>query len=55
MKIDRRTISTIFLILGMAFLTIGVSLDNPIFSWASIVCILISLVTGGRWLRQRKK
>ncbi len=52
---DRRNISTVFLILGMAFLVIGISIDNIAFSWAAIVFILISLVVGGRWMRPRKK
>lgn len=55
MKLDRRNISTIFLILGMAFLAIGISIDNIYFSWAAIAFILISLVAGGRWMRRRRK
>lgn len=45
----------IFLILGMAFLTIGISTDNKAFSFAAIGFILISLITGGRWMRPGKK
>ena len=55
MKINRRTISTISLILGMAFLAIGISTDNTAFSWAAIAFIVISLVAGGKWMRPRKK
>jgi len=43
-----------FLILGMTFLTIGISADNKMFSFAAIAFVIISLVTGGRWLRPRK-
>jgi hypothetical protein len=46
--------STIFLILGLAFLTIGIASDQTAFSWIAIAFILISLVTGGRWLRKRR-
>ncbi len=53
MKMDRRNISTIFLILGMAFLAIGISTDKTVFSGIAIVFILISLVVGGRWMRPR--
>jgi hypothetical protein len=45
----------VFLILGMAFLAIGISTDNKAFSFAAIAFILISLVAGGRWMRPRKK
>ncbi len=55
MKLDRRIISTIFLVLGMASLAIGIFTDNIAFSWAAIAFIVISLVTGGRWMRPRKK
>lgn len=55
MKLDRRKISGYTLILGMVFLVIGLALDNTAFSWTSIVFIMISLITGGRWMRGRKK
>ena len=55
MKVNRRNISTVFLILGIVFLAIGISTDNTSFSWISIAFILISLVAGGRWMRARKK
>ncbi len=55
MKLDRRKISGYALILGMVFLVIGLALDNTAFSWTSIVFIMISLITGGRWMRGRKK
>lgn len=45
----------VFLILGMTFLTIGISTDIKAFSIAAMVFVLISLVTGGRWMRSRKK
>jgi hypothetical protein len=47
--------SAFFLILGMAFLAIGMSTDNKTFSFAAIAFVLISLIAGGRWLRPRKK
>jgi hypothetical protein len=46
--------STIFLILGMAFLAVGIATNQTAFSWIAIVFVLLSLVTGGRWLRRRK-
>ncbi len=55
MKRNRRNISAVFLILGMAFLAIGISTDNTAFSWAAIAFIVISLVSGGRWMRPRRK
>ncbi len=47
--------SGVFLILGMAFLVIGISTDNTAFSWAAVAFVLISLFLGGRWMRPRKK
>lgn len=55
MKQNKRRISTAFLILGMTFLTIGISTDNKTFSFAAIAFVIISLVTGGRWMRPRKQ
>jgi hypothetical protein len=55
MKFNRRNLSTIFLLLGVVFLAIGFSTDNTLFSWISVVFILISLLAGGRWMRPRKK
>ncbi|MBE0683489.1 MAG: hypothetical protein IH589_16395 [Anaerolineales bacterium] len=52
---NKRKTSTVFLILGMVFLIIGVSTDNVVFSWAAIAFVLISLFLGGRWMRPRKK
>ncbi|HSJ87842.1 MAG TPA: hypothetical protein VK909_11580 [Anaerolineales bacterium] len=46
--------STVFLILGLAFLSLGIATDQTAFSWVAIVFVLISLLTGGRWLRPRK-
>ena len=54
-KMNRRNVSTVFLILGMAFLAIGISTDNTAFSWVAIVFIMISLVAGGRWMKPRRK
>ena len=55
MKMNRRNISTVFLILGIAFLAIGISTDNTSFSWAATAFILISLVAGGRWMKIPKR
>ncbi len=53
--INKRRASTIFLILGLVFLVIGIGTDNTTFSYAAIAFVLISLVLGGRWLRPRKR
>ena len=55
MKQTQRRTSSAFLILGMAFLAIGLATDNTAFTWAAIAFVIISLVSGGRWLRPRKK
>jgi membrane protein implicated in regulation of membrane protease activity len=54
-KQNKRKISGYFLILGMAFLIIGFSTDNTVFSWLAIVFVVLSLVLGGRWMRPRKR
>ena len=55
MKLNRRRASSIFLILGIVFLVLGISTDITTFSWVSVAFIIISLVAGGRWLRPRKR
>jgi hypothetical protein len=55
MKIDRRKLSGYLLILGMVFLTVGIGTKNTAFSWAAVVCIMISLVVGGRLIKPRRK
>jgi len=50
---QRKRFSTIFLILGIAFLAIGIAADQTVFSWIAIAFLLISLISGGRWLRPR--
>jgi hypothetical protein len=50
----RKRSSMIFLILGMAFLAIGLGTDQTAFTWIAIAFIVISLATGGQWLRPRK-
>jgi hypothetical protein len=55
MKLDRRNVSTIFLVLGLIFLAIGISTDIKTYSGIAIAFILISLIAGGRWMRRRKK
>jgi len=49
----RKRYSTVFLILGLAFLAIGLATNQTAYSWLAIVFILISLVVGGKWLRRR--
>jgi len=50
----RKNTSSIFLMLGLVFLVIGIATDQTTFSWIAIAFVLISLVAGGRWLRPRK-
>jgi hypothetical protein len=50
----RKRSSAIFLILGMAFLTIGLATDQTAFTWVAIAFVVISLIAGGKWLRPRK-
>jgi hypothetical protein len=45
--------SSVFLILGLAFLTIGLATDQTAFTWIAIAFVLVSLVMGGRWLRRK--
>jgi hypothetical protein len=45
--------SAIFLILGMAFLAIGIATDQTTFTWIAIAFVLISLISGGKWMRPR--
>jgi hypothetical protein len=49
----RRRTSMVFLILGMVFLTVGLATDQTAFTWVSIAFVLISLITGGKWLRKK--
>ena len=55
MKQNRRMASGAFLILGLAFLTIGIATDNPAFSWIAIVFVLISLLANTKWRSRGKK
>jgi hypothetical protein len=50
----RKRSSPVFLILGLAFLAVGLATDQTAFTWIAIVFVLISLVTGGKWLKLRK-
>jgi len=50
----RKRLSMVFLVLGLAFLAIGISTDQTAFTWIAIVFVLLSLIQGGRWLRPRK-
>jgi len=51
---SRKRISMIFLVLGLAFLAIGIATNQTAFSWLAIAFVLISLVTGGKWMRRRR-
>jgi hypothetical protein len=46
--------SPVFLILGIAFLAVGIATNQTAFSWIAVVFVLISLISGGRWLRRKK-
>jgi len=50
----RKHSTTVFLILGLVFLTIGLATDQTAFTWIAIAFVLLSLVLGGKWLRLRK-
>lgn len=50
----RKRASMLFLVLGMTFLTIGITTDQTAFTWIAIAFVLASLLLGGRWLRRRK-
>ncbi|MGB8982239.1 MAG: hypothetical protein WCC12_10205 [Anaerolineales bacterium] len=53
-KQRRRQFSSIFLILGLAFLAIGIATDQTAFTWIAIAFVLLSLILGGKWLRPRR-
>jgi hypothetical protein len=53
-KQPRKRFSMIFLILGLAFLAIGLGTDETAFTWIAIAFVVISLVSGGKWLRPRR-
>jgi len=50
----RKRLSSIFLMLGLAFLAIGIATDQTTFTWIAIAFVLIALIAGGKWLRPRK-
>ena len=50
-----KSVSMAFLILGMVFLTIGISTDNTNFTWVAIGFVLASLLLGGKWMRPGRK
>jgi hypothetical protein len=52
---NQRKASSVFLILGIVFLAVGIATNNTAFSWIAVAFILISLIAGGRWLRRRRK
>lgn len=49
----RKRSSTIFLILGLTFLAVGIATNQTAFSWIAIAFVLLSLILGGKWLRKR--
>ncbi|MCI0555266.1 MAG: hypothetical protein L0287_30335 [Anaerolineae bacterium] len=49
-----RRYTSVFLILGLAFLAIGIATDQTAFTWIAIAFVVISLISGGKWLRPRK-
>jgi hypothetical protein len=49
----RKHFSSVFLILGLAFLAIGIATDQTLFTWISIAFVFLSLVMGGKWLRKK--
>jgi len=49
----RKRSSPVFLILGLTFLTIGLATDQTAFTWIAIAFVLVSLLTGGKWLRKK--
>jgi putative exporter of polyketide antibiotics len=52
---NKHRASSVFLILGMTFLVIGLATDTTAFSWAAIAFVVISLILGGRWLIPRER
>jgi uncharacterized membrane protein YqgA involved in biofilm formation len=51
---QKRRSAMVFLIIGFAFLAIGISTDNTAFSYAAIVFVLIALVLGGRFFGPKR-
>jgi len=50
----RKRSASIFLILGLVFLTIGLATDQKAFTWIAIAFVLVALISGGKWLRPGK-
>lgn len=50
----KRKIGGYALLLSILALFIGIVADNVLFTWASIVLVLISLVLGGRWKKLKR-
>jgi hypothetical protein len=49
----RKRSSAVFLILGLIFLTIGLATDQTAFTWIAIAFVLVSLISGGKWLKRK--
>lgn len=54
MQPNKRRAAGVFLILGIAFLTIGLATENTAFSWVAIVFVILAIITSGRWQMRRK-
>ena len=54
MQQNKRKPSIVFLILGLAFLTIGMSTDNTVFSLIAIVFVIIALISNSRFRPGKK-
>lgn len=54
MQSNKRRAGGVFLVLGIAFLTIGLATDNTAFSWIAIVFVVVAILAGGRWQRRGK-
>ena len=54
MQSNKRRPAGVFLVLGIAFLTIGLATDNSVFSWIAIVFVVIAILVSGRWQRRGK-
>jgi hypothetical protein len=52
-KQQRKRFSSVFLVLGLVFLIIGIAMDQTVYTWISIAFVLLSLVAGGKWLRRK--
>jgi len=54
MKQNKRKPSIVFLILGLAFLTIGMATDNTAFSLIAIAFVFITLISNSKFRPGKK-